>query len=66
MTKQRFWVIGGEYSCMAFTSLKDGKMMGPYETRDEAQAAWKQVSNATRSSATARYSIASESFVPPN
>jgi hypothetical protein len=68
MTKERFWVVGGEYSCMGFKALKDGapQVMGPFDSRDEAKAVWKQASEATRSSATARYSIAAESFISPN
>ncbi|MDB5418800.1 MAG: hypothetical protein JWP50_2219, partial [Phenylobacterium sp.] len=24
MTTERFWVVGGEYSCLAFKTLKNG------------------------------------------
>jgi hypothetical protein len=68
MTKERFWVVGGEYSCLAFKALKNGppEAMGPFETRDEARAVWKQISDETRACATARYAIASEQLVLPN
>ena len=68
MTTERFWVVGGEYSCLSFKTLKSGKpdILGPFETREEAKAAWKRVSDETRSLATARYAIASEQLVLPN
>lgn len=68
MTQERFWVVGGEYSCMAFKALKNGAMqvLGPFETRDEAAAAWKRISHETKACATARFAIASEQLVLPN
>ncbi len=68
MTKERFWVVGGEYSCLAFKTLKNGapEVMGPFETRDEAKDAWRRISDRTRSCATARYAIATEQLVLPN
>jgi hypothetical protein len=68
MTKERFWVVGGEYSCLDFKTLKAGapQVMGPYETRDEARAAWKRISDETRACATARYAIATEQLTLPN
>ncbi|WP_309645806.1 hypothetical protein [Phenylobacterium sp.] len=67
MTTERYWVVGGEYSCMAFKSLKgEGpQVLGPYETRDEAKEAWKRVSRETRGVATARFAIAAEQLVLP-
>jgi hypothetical protein len=67
MTTERFWVVGGEYSCLAFRALKSGpEVLGPFETREEAKAAWRQVSEETRACATARYAIAAEQLVLPN
>jgi hypothetical protein len=68
MTKERFWVVGGDYTCMGFQQLRDGsqKVIGPFESRTEAQAAWRRVSEAERSRATARYSITSEQVRLPN
>ena len=65
MTQERYWVVGGEYSCMAFKALKDGapQVLGPFEDRDQARAAWRQVS--AHSNATTRYAIAAEQFVLP-
>jgi hypothetical protein len=62
---ERFWVIGGEYAAMDFKQLKAGEVFGPFDSRDEATAAWKRVSAETRSRATARYSIASERISLP-
>jgi hypothetical protein len=68
MTMERFWVVGGEYSCLAFTTLKNGapQVMGPYQTREEARDAWRRISDETRSCATARYAIATEQLTLPN
>ena len=68
MTTERFWVVGGEYSCLAFKRLKNGapEVLGPYETREEAKAAWRRVSEETRACATARYAIATEQLTLPN
>ena len=66
MTTERFWVVGGEYSCLAFKTLtKAAQVMGPFDTRDEARAAWKRASTAASSNAMAKFSIASEQLVPP-
>ncbi|MDP3660488.1 hypothetical protein [Phenylobacterium sp.] len=64
---ERFWVVGGEYSCMEFKALKAGapQVMGPFENRDAATRAWRRVSDETRACATARFSIASERLVMP-
>ena len=67
MTTERFWVVGGEYSCTAFKALKNGpEVMGPFATRDEARAAWQRVSEQTRSCATAKYAITAETLNLPH
>jgi hypothetical protein len=68
MTKERFWVVGGEYESLAFTTFKGGapRILGPFDTRDEAREVWKRVSDETRSAATVRFGIASEQIVLPN
>jgi hypothetical protein len=68
MTTERFWVVGGEYSCLQFKTLKNGapQVLGPYGTREEAREAWRRISDETRSCATARYAIATEQLVLPN
>jgi hypothetical protein len=67
MTSERFWVIGGEYNGMDFQTLKDGarRVLGPYASRDDAARVWRQVSDETRSLATARFAIAAERLVLP-
>jgi len=61
-TKERFWVIGGEYECTSFRAVKNGAPMvfGPYETRDQARSEWKRLSSEHSSRATVRFGIASE------
>ncbi len=68
MTTERFWVVGGEYSCLGFKTLKNGApdVMGPFENREEAKAAWRRVSDENRSCATAKYAIAAEQLTLPN
>jgi hypothetical protein len=68
MTTERFWVVGGEYSCLAFKTLKSGapQVMGPYQTREEARDVWRRISDETRSCATAKYAIATEQLTLPN
>ena len=38
MTMERYWVVGGEYSCLGFKTLKNGRpeVIGPFDSRDEA------------------------------
>jgi hypothetical protein len=68
MTTERYWVIGGEYSCTDFKTLKTSApdVAGPFDTRDEARAAWKRLSERTRSCATAKYAITAEQLVLPS
>jgi hypothetical protein len=61
MTTERFWVVGGEYSCLDFKTLTKGaQVLGPFDTRDEARTVWRRVSCAK-----AKFSIASEQLVLP-
>lgn len=65
MTTERFWVLGGEYSCPAFRTLKTGaEVIGPFETREEARLAWKAASSRSPS-ALAKYSITAEQIALP-
>jgi hypothetical protein len=68
MTKERYWVVGGQYECTAFKALRGGapEVLGPFEDREEARQAGRRKADETRSCATARYSIASEQIVLPN
>lgn len=66
MMKQRFWVIGGDYTCLGFNALrtKAPHVEGPFADRDTAQAAWRRISREHSSNATARFSIAVETVQP--
>ena len=69
MTSQRYWVIGGDYSCMGFKALKDtnaATLAGPFETKNDAQSEWKRLSGEQSSRATSRFSIAVEQIVLPD
>ena len=68
MTTERYWVIGGEYSNTAFTTLKAGRpeVAGPFDTREEAHEAWKRLSEQTRSCALAKYAITAEQIALPS
>ena len=67
MVQQRYWVIGGDYSCMGFKALKDcASVEGPFESKDEARQAWKRLSGEHSSRATVRFSIAAEELIVPN
>lgn len=61
-SQNRYWIVGGEYADTSFTRLVDGteRVMGPYESRENAMAAWQQLAEATRSNCHARFSIAEE------
>jgi hypothetical protein len=68
MVQHRYWVIGGDYTCMGFKALRGGAstVEGPFETKAEAQGAWKRLSGEHSSRATVRFSIASEELFVPN
>jgi hypothetical protein len=61
-TARRFWVVGGKYDSMAFDRLLEGAVsaFGPFTTEDDAKRAWRTVTEATRSQATIRFTIAAE------
>jgi hypothetical protein len=46
MSERRYWVIGGEFATAAFDELNTAtaRVFGPYESREEAEAAWRTVS----------------------
>jgi hypothetical protein len=59
----RFWVIGGEYTCLDFDQLIEGseKVAGPFFHRSAAEAVWRRLSEADRCRAQVRYAIVAES-----
>ena len=61
-TEERYWVIGGEYECLSFRSVKNGAPIvhGPFDTRDQARAEWKRLSAEHSSRAAVRFGIAAE------
>jgi hypothetical protein len=68
MTTERYWVVGGEYSGTDFKTLKSGapQVVGPFDDREAARAAWKRLSEDTRSCATAKFSITAERLTLPH
>src|ERR1700755_2560764 len=54
-----FWVIGGEFGSMNFHKLVEGsaQVQGPFKTRQEAEDAWRVVSEENRHKAGVRFSI---------
>ncbi|MBX7249131.1 MAG: hypothetical protein K1X35_08845 [Caulobacteraceae bacterium] len=66
MTKERYWVVGGDYSCTEFNSLRgQAQAIGPFEERGQAEQAWRELSRENRSRATARYAITAEQIRMP-
>jgi hypothetical protein len=58
----RFWVIGGEYTCLEFEQLVEGseKVAGPFFHKSAAEAVWRRLSEADRCRAQVRYAIVTE------
>ena len=59
---ERFWVVGGQYTAMDFSALhpEGAAVVGPFCSREEAQAAWRRLSSEHSYRATTRFSITSE------
>ena len=59
---QRYWVVGGKYDTMEFERLVEGteSVLGPFRSVQDAETAWRSVTEGTRCQATVRYTIASE------
>jgi hypothetical protein len=57
-----FWVIGGEFGSMNFHRLVEGsaQVQGPFKTRQEAEDAWRAVSEENRHRGSVRFSIVEE------
>ncbi|KPF94574.1 hypothetical protein NML43_26410 [Rhodopseudomonas palustris] len=62
MSGSNFWVIGGEFGSMNFHKLVEGsaQVKGPFKTRQEAEEAWKTLSEENRHRAGVRFSIVEE------
>ena len=66
-TAPRFWVIGGEYTCLGFEQLVEGteKVAGPFFHKSAAEAVWRRMSEQDRCRAQVRYAIVAESGRTP-
>lgn len=64
MDKQ-FWVIGGEFRCLAFREV-DGapSVSGPFESYEAAEKIWRERTEASRSSAATRFMIVESAANP--
>lgn len=62
MNKIRYWVVGGEYTSTDFESLIQGteRVVGPFETRGDAERTWRYMSEDHRPQAQVRFTIAQE------
>ncbi len=60
--KNRFWVLGGEYTSLKFEELIDGteRLFGPYLGRTEAEQTWRELSEQHRPQCNVRFSIVEE------
>lgn len=62
MQKSRYWVVGGEYTSTDFETLIQGteRVVGPFESRNEAERTWRFLSEDHRPQAQVRFTIAQE------
>jgi hypothetical protein len=62
MQKSRFWVVGGEYTSCDCEQLVQGteRVVGPFESRHEAERTWRILSEDHRPQAQVRFTIAQE------
>jgi hypothetical protein len=61
-TIQQYWVVGGKYETLAFDHIVQGteSVFGPFASIEDAEGAWRRVTETTRSQASFRYTIAAE------
>ena len=64
MTTRRFWVVGGEYADTSFRALACDRptVTGPFDSEEEAKAAWRYLYERQPCSALTRFSIVHESL----
>ncbi|MCB8819031.1 DUF4170 domain-containing protein [Microvirga rosea] len=62
MQKNRYWVVGGEYTSTDFETLIQGteRVVGPFEHRSDAERTWRYLSEDHRPQAQVRFTIAQE------
>ena len=65
MNSSRFWVVGGEYTSCDCNTIVHGteRVVGPFESRHEAERTWRNLSEDHRPQAQVRFTIAQE---PPS
>jgi hypothetical protein len=63
MSKSQFWVVGGQFRSLEFEKIVDGteRLVGPFDTRDDAECTWRQLSEENRWRCTVRFTIVQES-----
>jgi hypothetical protein len=64
MTMNRFWVVGGEFHSLGFEEIVSGteQLFGPFDSRDDAEHAWRNVSEQNRARCTVRFTIVQENL----
>lgn len=64
MPSNRFWVLGGKYTNMCFDKMIIGSeiVVGPFESREQAEQNWRRLSECHRADATMRFSILAETI----
>jgi hypothetical protein len=62
MSKSRFWVVGGEYTSCDCETIIQGteRVVGPFESRTDAEQTWRSLSEDHRPQAQVRFTIAHE------
>lgn len=60
LTKERFWVVGGEFRCDHHVEGAP-QVLGPFATEAEAREVWKRFSDSP-----SPYEITAEKIVLPN
>lgn len=62
MSSDRFWVVGGEFRSLEFDEMVRGteRLVGPFAKREEAERAWRSLSEAHRADCMVRFTIAQE------
>jgi hypothetical protein len=62
MNHANYWVVGGEFRSLNFHNLVQGtaQVQGPFNTRKDAEDAWRCVSELNRYRCNVRFSIVEE------
>ena len=59
----QYWVVGGEFGSLNFHQLIEGtqQIRGPFRTRSDAEAAWRNLSEEFRHKCNFRFTIVRDS-----